>query len=186
MNDTANTATGGDINNGRSVVMDPRDLPADHPDANLARDLYVRQGVESVQHGDAPPPPSAEYLATQSPEIIVRQVEDRVAKLEQQLAATGGFDPVTGAPVPLVKGRARDNATLELAQLKHSTLPFARIQAAEIARAKAALPTQADKLRDEVAKRDRIQARALEIADEAAAQELAERLKAQRRVQSMG
>jgi hypothetical protein len=182
----SNEHSNSDIDNGRSVIMDPRELPDGHPDANLARDLYVRRGVEGVQHGDAAPAPSAEYLATQSPEIIVRQVEDRVAKLEQQLAASGGFDPVTGAPVPLVKGRARDNVTLELAQLKHSTLPFARIQAAEIARAKAALPTQADKLRDEVAKRDRIQARALELADEAAAQELAERIRAQRRVQSMG
>lgn len=185
MNDNANIATGGDIDP-HAIVMDPRDLPADHPDANLARTLYVKRGVSSVQHGETPPAPSAEFIAAQSPAIIIKQVEDRVSKLEQQLAASAGFDPVTGAPVPLLKDRVRENATRELAQLKHSTLPFARIQAAEIARAQAALPTQEDKLREEAAKRDRIQARALELADEAAAKELAERIKTQRRAQSMG
>lgn len=170
----------------RAFVMDPRDLPADHPDANLARDLYVRQGVEGVQNGEAPPLPSAEYIAAQSPEIIVKQVEDRVTKLEQQLATSVGFDPVSGEPVPLLKGRARENAERELAQLKHSTLPFARIQAAEVARAKAALPTTADKLQAEQDKRDRIAARALELADEAEAKAQAGRILASRRTQQMG
>jgi len=174
----------------RATVMDPRDLPADHPDARIANDrvhgLYVRRGVEGVQNGEAPPLPSAEYIAAQSPEIIVKQVEDRVTKLEQQLAASVGFDPVSGEPVPLVKGRARENAERELAQLKHSTLPFARIQAAEVARAKAALPTQANKLQAEKDKRERINARALEIAEETLAKQEAERIIAARRTQSMG
>lgn len=175
-----------DVESGRAFVMEPRDLPADHPSANLARDLYVRQGVEGSQNGDAPPPADPEYIAAQSPEIIVKQVELRVSKLEEQLAATVGFDPVSGEPVPLVKGRQRENAERELAQLKHSTLPFARIQAAEVARAKAALPTQADKLQAEADKRDRIAARALELADEAEAKAQAERILAARRTQSMG
>lgn len=185
-----NNTHSGDIESGRAFQMDPRDFPADHPDASIANNrthgLYVRHGVTGVQNGEAPPPPSDEYLAGQSPEIIVKQVEMRVAKLEQQLAENVGFDPVSGDPVPLVKGRARENAVRELAQLKHSTLPFARIQAAEIARAKAALPTQADKLQAEKDKRDRISARALEIADERAAEQEAERILAARRTQSMG
>lgn len=185
-----NNTHSGDIESGRAFQMDPRDFPADHPSANIANDrthgLYVRHGVTGVQNGEAPPPPSDEYLAGQSPEIIVKQVEDRVAKLEQQLATNTGFNPADGSPVPLLRGRARENAERELAQLKHSTLPFARIQAAEIARAKAALPTQADKLQAEKDKRDRISARALEIADERAAEQEAERILAARRTQSMG
>lgn len=185
MTDTHNTDSG-DIESGRAFVMEPRDLPADHPDANLARSLYVRQGVTGAQVGEAAPPPSDEYLAAQSPELIVREVEGRVAKLEQQLAENVGFDPVSGEPVPLVKGRARENAERELAQLKHSTLPFARLQAAEVARAKASLPTQADKLQAEADKRERINARALEIAEETLAKQEAERIVASRRTQSMG
>ena len=175
-----------DIESGRTFVMEPRDLPADHPSANLARDLYVRQGVEGVQNGDAPPPPSDEYLAGQSPALIVAQVEGRIAKLEQQLAEHVGFDTVSGEPVPLVKGRQRENAERELAQLKHSTLPFARIQAAEIARAKTTLPTTADKLQAQKDREDRLNAEALEIADRKEAEARAERILASRRAQSMG
>lgn len=186
---TDNT-TSGDIERGNTFKMEPRDLPADHPDANIANDrangLHVREGVHGFQNGDAPPPADAEYIAAQSPEIIVQQVELRVAKLERQLAETVGFDPVSGEPVPLLKGRARENADRELAQLKLSTLPFARIQAAEVARAKAALPTNTDKLQAEADKRDRIAARALELADEAEAKAQAERILAARRTQSMG
>lgn len=183
--DTSNTASA-DIESGRAFVMEPRELPADHPDANLARSLYVRQGVTGSQNGDAPPPPSDDYLSSQSPEIMVRQVEDRVAKLEQQLATNTGFNPSTGEPLPLLSGRQRENAERELAQLKHSTLPFARIQAAEVARAKAALPTQADKLQAEKDHRDRVRARAEEIALESEAKILAETLRAAKRAQSMG
>lgn len=176
----------GDIESGRTFVMEPRNIPADHPGAAHSADLYVRQGVTSEQHGEAPPPADAEYIASQSPALIVAQVEGRIAKLEQQLAATVGFDPVSGEPVPLLKGRARENADREWAQLKLSTLPFAKIQAAEIERAKAALPTLADKLQAEADKRDRINARVLELIDEAEAKEQAERIRAQRRAQSMG
>lgn len=180
----------GDIESSNAFQMIPRDLPADHPDARIAHDrvhgLYVREGVTGSQTGEAAPPPSDDYLAAQSPEMIVKQVEDRVSKLEQQLAASVGFDPVSGEPVPLVKGRARENVIRELAQLKHSTLPFARIQAADVARAKAALPTQADKLQAQADKEARINARALELADEEEAKVRAERIKAQRRAQSMG
>ena len=176
----------GDIDSGKAFILDPRELPEGHPDAALAADLYTRRGVEGVVNGEAAPPPSADYIASQSPALIVAEVEGRVSKLEQQLQETVGFDPVSGEPVPLVRGRQRENVERELAQLKHSTLPFARIQAAEVARAKAALPTTADKLQAEADKRDRVHARALEIAEETLAKEQAERIIAQRRTQSMG
>lgn len=186
--DTANSDNG-DLDRG-AFRMNPRNLPADHPDARIANDrthgLYVREGVEGLQNGEAAPPPSDEYLASQSPEIIVKQVESRVAKLEQQLAEHVGFDPVSGEPVPLLKGRARENADRELAQLKFSTLPFARIQAAEIARAKATLPTTADKLQAEADHRAKVQARAEELALEAEAKEMAERIRKAARAQSIG
>ena len=174
------------IESGRSFQMDPRDLPADHPDANLARDLYVRQGVEGLQNGDAPPPADAEYIAAQDPVMIVRQVEMRVEKLTQQLAENVGFDSVTGDPVPLLKGRVRENAVRELAQLQHSTLPFARIQAAEVARAKAALPTQAERLQAEADAAAAKRKAALARADELEAEEEAKRILAARRRQTMG
>lgn len=178
--------TTADIESGKAFVMEPRDIPADHPGAAHSADLYVRQGVTSEVHGDAPPPADAEYIASQSPALIVAQVEGRVAKLEQQLAENVGFDPVSGEPVPLLKGRARENVERELAQLKLSTLPFARIQAAEIERAKAALPTTADKLQAEADHRDRVQARAEELALEAEAKEMAERIRKATRAQSFG
>ncbi|HJR10109.1 MAG TPA: hypothetical protein VJ823_01705 [Rhodanobacteraceae bacterium] len=186
---TDNT-TSGNIERGNTFTMEPRDLPADHPDANIANDrangLHVREGVHGFQNGDASPPADAEYIAAQSPEIIVQQVELRVAKLERQLAETVGFDPVSGEPVPLLKGRARENADRELAQLKLSTLPFARIQAAEVARAKAALPTQADKLQAEADAAAAKHKRALERADELEAEEEAQRILTARRRQTMG
>ena len=175
----------GNIESGRAFRMDPRDIPADHPGAAHNADLYVREGVTSEQRGDAPPA-DAEYIASQSPALIVAQVESRVAKLEQQLAENVGFDPVSGDPVPLLKGRVRENAVRELAQLKHSTLPFAKIQAAEIERAKAALPTTADKLQAEADHRAKVQAKAEELALRAEAEELAARLRGARRSQSMG
>lgn len=181
----ARDSTNAEVESGRAFVMEPRDIPADHPGAANSADLYVRQGVTSEVRGDAPPA-DAEYIASQSPAMIVAQVEGRVAKLEQQLAASTGFNPADGSPVPLLAGRARENAERELAQLKHSTLPFAKIQAAEIERAKAALPTTADKLQAEADHRARVQARAEELALEAEAKEMAERIRKAARAQTLG
>lgn len=169
-----------------AMVFDPASIDPAHPGAIHNADLYVRHGVEGRAIGEQAPGPSDEMLAAESPAIMVSQVERRIAVLERQLAETTGFNPADGTPLPLVAGRARENMDRELATLRHTTLPYTKMRAAEIAAAKASLPTAADKLQAEADKRDRINARALELADEAEAKEQAERIKAQRRTQTMG
>jgi hypothetical protein len=70
--------------------------------------------------------------------------------------------------------------------LRHSSLPYAHARAAQIAAAKAALPTQADKLQAEADRRAKVQARAEEIALEREAEAMAERIRKAARSQSFG
>jgi len=167
-----------------AMIFDPLDVPEGTPHG---AELYKRRGVETQVTGEAAPPPSDEYIRAQSPTLMVKEVTDRITRYERQLAeTTGAFDPATGEPVPVLRGPRRDAMERELHTLRHSTLPYTHIQAAEIAKAQAALPTQADKLRAEAAKRDRIQTRALELAEEAEAEALAERLRKAKRAQAAG
>jgi len=168
-----------------ATILDPASIDPAHPGAVHNADLYVMRGIESSTNGEAPGMDD-EALAATSPAIMVAEVEGRIAKLEQQLRETVGFDPVSGEPVPLVRGRARENAERELAVLRHTSLPYTRMRAAEIAAAKAALPSQADKLQAEQDRRARVQARAEELALEAEAKEMAERIRKAARSQSLG
>lgn len=157
--------------------------PVDAFDAE-GRDLgiYRRSGIEVIVHGEGAPAPSEEYIAQQSPELIVRQVTDRIEHHQRALAeVTGTFDPHTGQAVPRLQGERRAAAERELVMLQHSALPFAKAQAAEIARQQAAMPTTADNMQAELAKRGRINARALELAEETEAQAQAERILRDRR-----
>jgi len=181
--DTSNTHNADIPSN--AMILDPASIDPQHPGSVHNADLYVVRGIESSSDGESPGADD-EALAAESPALMVAEVEGRIAKLEQQLATNTGFDPVSGAPVPLVKGRARENAERELAVLRHTSLPYTKMRAAEIAAAKAALPTTADKLQAQADKEARINARALELADEEEAKVRAERIKAQRRAQSMG
>lgn len=138
--------------------------------------IYKRRGVEGHMTGEAPPPPDENYLRAQSPELMVKQVEDRIARYQRELSEVSRFDPATGQPVPVITGTRRTAMERELVTLQHSTLPYTKAQAAEIARLKAALPTADDKLRAEGERRDRIDARALEIAEEQEAKAKAERI----------
>jgi hypothetical protein len=149
--------------------------------------IYKRRGVEGVMVGEAEPPPSPEYLAAQSPELIVKEITDRIERHERRLSeTTGRFDPTTGEAIPVVQGKAREAVERELATLRYSSLPFAKAQAAEIAAAQAALPSQADKLQAEGERMERVRARAEELALEAEAKEMAERIRKAARAQSAG
>ena len=90
-----------------ATILDPASIDPAHPGAVHNADLYVMRGIESSTNGEAPGMDD-EALAATSPAIMVAEVEGRIAKLEQQLRETVGFDPVSGEPVPLVRGRARD------------------------------------------------------------------------------
>lgn len=172
------------MSNDNAMIFDPLDVPEGTPHG---AELYKRRGVETQVIGEAAPPPNDEYIRAQSPELMVKEVTNRIARYERQLAeSTGAFDPATGQPVPVLQGPRRNAMERELHTLRYSTLPYTQIQAAEIAKAQAALPTQADKLQAEAAKRDRIQSRALELAEEAEAKALAERLRKAARAQSAG
>lgn len=182
MPDTDHTA---EIEHG-AMILDPAAIDPAHPGSIHNADLYVVRGVEGSARGEPAPGLDDEALAATSPALMVAEVEGRIAKLEQQLATNTGFDSVSGEPIPLVRGRARENAERELAVLRHTSLPYTKMRAAEIAAAKAALPTQTDKLQAEQDRRARVQARAEELALEAEAKELAERLRASKRAQGMG
>jgi len=180
MNDN-NTA---EIEHG-AMILDPAAIDPAHPGSIHNADLYVVRGVEGSARGEPAPGLDDEALAATSPAIMVAEVEGRIAKLEQQLRETVGFDPVSGEPVPLVRGRARENAERELAVLRHTSLPYTKMRAAEIEAAKAALPTTADKLQAEADHRDRVRARAEELALESEAKEMAERIRKAARAQSL-
>lgn len=167
------------------TVLDPARIDPAHPGAIHNADLYVMRGVESSTNGEAPGPDD-ETLAAESPEIMIAEVQKQIDRLERDLAEIVRHDPATGAPIGKLDGRSRANAERTLAVLKHTTLPYTKMRAAEIAAAKATLPTQADQLQAEKDHHDRVQARAEELALEAEAKELAERLRAARRTQSMG
>ena len=168
-----------------ATILDPASIDPAHPGAVHNADLYVMRGIESSTNGEAPGMDD-EALAAESPAIMVAEVEGRIAKLEQQLRETVGFDPVSGEPVPLVRGRARENAERELAVLRHTSLPYTKMRAAEIEAAKASLPTTADKLQAEADHRERVRARAEELALEAEAKEMSERIRKAARAQSLG
>ena len=168
-----------------ATILDPASIDPAHPGAVHNADLYVMRGIESSTNGEAPGMDD-EALAATSPAIMVAEVEGRIAKLEQQLATNTGFNPATGEPVPLVQGRARENAERELAVLRHTSLPYTKMRAAEITAAKAALPTTADKLQAEQGHRERVRARAEELALEAEAKEMADRIRKAARSQSFG
>lgn len=183
MNNEHDTSNADIPNN--AMILDPATIDPAHPGAVHNADLYVRRGVEGVVNGDPAPGMNDEALATTSPALMVAEVEGRIAQLEKQLATNTGFHPVTGEPVPLVQGRARENAERELATLRHTTLPYTKMRAAEIAEAKAALPTTADKLQAEKDHKERVRARAEELALEAEAKEMAERIRKAARTQSL-
>jgi len=167
------------------LILDPASIDPQHPGAVHNADLYVMRGIETRTNGAAPGPDD-ETLAAESPEGMVAEVERQVARLERDLAEVVRHDPVDGRPIGKLEGKARTDAERTLAVLKHTTLPYTKMRAAEIAAAKASLPTQADKLRTEAERVERIQARALEIAEEEEAKAMAARIKASRRPQSAG
>lgn len=164
-----------------ALILKPVELPADHPaDSATRQALYARRDVE-VEVRSAGPDASDDWVSAQNPEEMVKEVTRAIAAKEARLAATtGGFDPKTGEPMFLVTGRAREALEREIAVLTHSSLPYTKKQAAEIAAKQAALPTAEDRLRAEGAKRARIGARALEIAEEREAEAQAARILASR------
>lgn len=175
-----------DTHDNSANMLDPASIDPAHPGAAHNAELYVRRGVESSIKGEPAPGPTDEMLAAESPAVMVAEVEKQITRLERDLAEVVRHDPITGAPIGKLTGKVRENAERQLAVLRHTTLPYTKMRAAEIAAAKANIPTTADKLQAEAAKRDRIRARALEIAEETIAKQEAERIIASRRTQSMG
>lgn len=165
-----------------AMTFSPVELSEDHPaDAETRARLYARKDV-SVTVQSVAPDPSDDWVSRQNPEAMVKEVTRQIAKLQTRLqATTGGFDPKTGEPELIVTGRDRRALERQLTNLQTATLPATVAQAAVIAKAQAALPTVEDRLREEGAKRERIAARALELAEEEEARQQAERILASRR-----
>jgi hypothetical protein len=164
-----------------AMTFSPRELPEDHPaDAETRSRIYTRKDV-SVSVQGAAPEPSDDWVSKQDPAGMVKEVTDQIRKLQTRLqATTGRFDPQTGEPELIVTGRDRNALERQLTNLQATTLPATVAQAAKIAQAQAALPTAEDRLREEGARRDRIAARALELAEEEEAKQQASRILASR------
>jgi len=167
-------------------MLDPASIDPAHPGAVHNAELYVRRGVEGIANGEQAPSMNDEALAAESPTIMVAEVEKQIARLERELAEVASYDAGTGQPIGKLTGRARDNAERTLFVLRNTTLPYTKMRAAEIAAAKAALPTTGDKLQAEADHRERVRARAEELALEAEAKEMAERIRKAARSQSFG
>ena len=168
-----------------ATILDPASIDPAHPGAVHNADLYVMRGIESSTNGEAPGMDD-KALSAESPAIMVAEVEKQIERLERDLAEVASYDAATGQPIGKLAGRARDNAERTLAVLKHTTLPYTKMRAAEIAAAKAALPSTADKLHAEADHRERVRARAEELALEAEAKDMAERIRKAARSQSFG
>lgn len=168
-----------------ATYLDPASIDPAHPGAVHNAELYVMRGIESSTNGEAPGMDD-EALAAESPAIMVAEVEKQITRLERELAEVASYDAATGQPIGKLTGRARDNAERQLAVLRHTTLPYTKMRAAEIAAAKANLPTTGDKLQAEADHKDRVRARAEELALEAEAKEMAERIRKAARSQSFG
>lgn len=126
--------------------------------------------------------PADPYGPNDTPQAILKPVQDRVDFLSARLGeTTGKFDSQTGRPIPVVQGSLRAAMERELDNLLTNTLPHAKRQAAEAAAWHAQQPTTADKLHAQLDRRDAIKERADAIADEHEAQQAAERAIAQRR-----
>jgi hypothetical protein len=126
---------------------------------------------ETAPHGM-----SAEALEAADPVQMVNDVRDRITSHQEKLAETDGFDKDTGTPVPRLTGHKRHAMELELASLIEHSLPWQESRAAEVAQWKAALPTVHEKLAAELAKRERVEARALELAEEEEAKQMSKRI----------
>ena len=96
------------------------------------------------------------------------------------MAADLRFEDTVTYRLARVTTAYRNALERQLTNLQATTLPATVAQAAKIAQAQAALPTAEDRLREEGARRDRIAARALELAEEEEAKQQASRILASR------
>lgn len=150
------------------------------------QDFDKKLGATSLTILSSRPPVDPEVYARSlektCPVDVVQQVERRITQIERRLEAADGFEPTTGRPAFHVPEGSdlRKKLEIELHFLRSQTLPLARQQAAEIAAAKAALPTPEERAAAEFERAARIEARARELVEELEAKQKAERLLAER------
>jgi hypothetical protein len=140
---------------------------------NLAHAMARPQGAQA--------PVSETHIreSTESaiPSDMVRQVERRVASIEQQLRDHRGFDQ-RGQPQYVVAPGSQRRRALELEhyQLTQHTLPMTQQRAAVIAARKAATPTAEHKVRQEHERQQRLKAAAVKRAEELEVEAMARKL----------
>lgn len=132
-------------------------------------------GVRKDSTYGAPGP--AAFSAAQADPAQVSDLEREIAQIREQLAQVHHFDPVTGDPVMLYTGEARQLRETRLAHLEFAELPAtqALVKTAQDWRAKN-VESPEEALARQKADRAAITARAEEIVQERAAQAEAERL----------
>lgn len=136
------------------------------------KDWHIRTR-ESTDQGPGTDP---EQYRTFDPDIDVRKVESEIAALNARLDDFTGYDR-DGQPVYVLQGHARKVAEMQRDFMAASTLPYQKQRAAEIRQIQANLP---DLAAEEAARMQRIEERALQIAEEVEAKKIAAQLLSRR------
>ena len=123
----------------------------------------------------------APFGPNDTPENILRPVQQDIDRKTRALNESNGFDARTGEPNWVIRGERRAILERELQHLTHFTYPIAQQQAKAAAEWHASQPTKAEKLQEEADRRASIQMRALSIADQLEAEKEAERILRARR-----
>lgn len=126
--------------------------------------------------------PAPEFGPNDTGAAMLAPIEKDIAAKRAMLEEHNGFDPVTGRPnYRIAEGsRRREAIEFELSALEGHTLPLTKLRAEAADAYHASRPTQAQKLQAEIDRRNAREARARELADEAEAQQMANRLLKQR------
>ncbi|MGQ4584146.1 hypothetical protein [Lysobacter sp. F60174L2] len=123
-----------------------------------------------------------------SERTLVEPITRRIEELERMLdEETNRLDPATRRPMKAITNQEhRARLTRELLHLTQAELPYARAKWTEIQAGRVAKPSANDKLQAELDRKARIQARAMEIAEEEEARAAVEKVRFQRRSTGQG
>lgn len=134
--------------------------------------LRVVKHDRAVRTGGAPA-----YDANDRAETMLAQVDRRIAEVRGQLSEVSRYNPADGSPIYQISDpRRRADLQRELDNLESHTRPLTARMAAEAEAFHAAQPTADDKLRATLEKRQRISAKAEEVAEALEAEKQAEAL----------
>lgn len=150
-----------------------------------------KPSLVTIRHrGDIGNPDGTDKADTSgiSERTLVEPITRRIHEIERMLdEETNQLDPETRRPRKAIANLDhRNRLARELLHLTQSELPYARAKWKEIAAQQATGPSANDKLQAELDRKARIQARAMELAEEEEARAAVEKVRLQRRSTGQG